>query len=368
MPGNQRFLQPIRSILESSRNGIAIISRDGTIVFQNESLEQLSGLPFARIRGKKIAHLFPASDVADLEELTGGTRTPKRISMYLQTPGGVRSIPVFVSRIVEQEDLEGFLLVVLPTSSGAPAKRLTEKHHSILRVISVRAREACSIIDIITGETLFMSSSIQNLTGWDRDDFLKGGFGFGMSLLHPDDSSEVMRVFQEEVEKRNREPFLHDHRAWNVDLRYRKPDGSYVRFKTETMLLERNDQLKVQLIMTTLHLFETNQKTSREAEATLPEESIRIIDGKPYINIEFLNRLRSQSKPQSEDTNVPELTDRERQILRLLAEGLSSEKISKKLNISINTVSTYRKQLLKKLDARNAPELIRKAQKLGMLH
>ena len=64
-----------------------------------------------------------------------------------------------------------------------------------------RVDEACSITDILTGEDLFMSSSIAQLTGWEADDFHKGGFGFGMSLIHPDDVvGGVMNIFEQEIE------------------------------------------------------------------------------------------------------------------------------------------------------------------------
>jgi len=55
------------------------------------------------------------------------------------------------------------------------------------------------------------------------------------------------------------------------------------------------------------------------------------------------------------------LTTRERQVLKLIAEGFSTKIIADKLEISINTVETYRRRMLEKLDAKNSMELIRKA-------
>ena len=61
---------------------------------------------------------------------------------------------------------------------------------------------------------------------------------------------------------------------------------------------------------------------------------------------------------------VNALTDREKQVLKLIAEGFSTKMISGQLKISINTVETHRRHLLEKLDAKNSMELIRKAFKL----
>jgi two-component system response regulator NreC len=61
---------------------------------------------------------------------------------------------------------------------------------------------------------------------------------------------------------------------------------------------------------------------------------------------------------------VNALTDREKQVLKLIAEGFSTKMISGQLKISINTVETHRRHLLEKLNAKNSMELIRKAFKL----
>jgi len=55
------------------------------------------------------------------------------------------------------------------------------------------------------------------------------------------------------------------------------------------------------------------------------------------------------------------LTERERQILKLIGEGFSTKMIADMLKISINTVETHRRHLLEKLNAKNSMELIRKA-------
>ena len=55
------------------------------------------------------------------------------------------------------------------------------------------------------------------------------------------------------------------------------------------------------------------------------------------------------------------LTARERQVLKLIAEGFSTKMIADKLKISINTVETHRRHLLEKLEAKNSMELVKKA-------
>ncbi len=62
-----------------------------------------------------------------------------------------------------------------------------------------------------------------------------------------------------------------------------------------------------------------------------------------------------------------ELTDRELEVLKLLASGLNSKEISEQLFISTNTVEYHRKQLLRKTESRNVAELIGNAYRRGIL-
>lgn len=61
------------------------------------------------------------------------------------------------------------------------------------------------------------------------------------------------------------------------------------------------------------------------------------------------------------------LTRRERQVLRLVAEGNTSASIAEQLEISIRTVETYRANLLRKLNLRNQAEMVRYAIQHGLV-
>ena len=61
------------------------------------------------------------------------------------------------------------------------------------------------------------------------------------------------------------------------------------------------------------------------------------------------------------------ITTREKDILSLLAIGLSSKEISEKLFISPHTVEYHRRQLLKKTKSRNIAQLIGTVYRMGIL-
>lgn len=53
------------------------------------------------------------------------------------------------------------------------------------------------------------------------------------------------------------------------------------------------------------------------------------------------------------------LTDREREVLQLIAEGKTNKEVASTLAVSINTVETHRKHIMEKLDLHNTAELVR---------
>ena len=61
------------------------------------------------------------------------------------------------------------------------------------------------------------------------------------------------------------------------------------------------------------------------------------------------------------------LSDREEEILRLLIEGLTNRGIAERLGLSARTVESHRLRLRRKLGARSAAELARKAIELGLV-
>jgi two-component system response regulator NreC len=59
------------------------------------------------------------------------------------------------------------------------------------------------------------------------------------------------------------------------------------------------------------------------------------------------------------DDPLGRLTDREREVLQLIAEGKTNKEIGVALSLSVNTVETHRKHLMEKLDLHNTAELVR---------
>lgn len=61
------------------------------------------------------------------------------------------------------------------------------------------------------------------------------------------------------------------------------------------------------------------------------------------------------------------LTDREREVLQLVAEGLSSKEIATQLGLSVKTAETHRANLMTKLSIRKTSGLVRLAIREGLV-
>ncbi|MBI2320916.1 MAG: response regulator transcription factor [Chloroflexi bacterium] len=82
-----------------------------------------------------------------------------------------------------------------------------------------------------------------------------------------------------------------------------------------------------------------------------------------YLVRDYLQRLHEG------DTNVAldTLTDREREVLRLVAEGYTTQEIAQQLVLSPKTVETHRAHIMDKLGLRSRSELVRYALRKGLL-
>jgi two-component system response regulator NreC len=68
------------------------------------------------------------------------------------------------------------------------------------------------------------------------------------------------------------------------------------------------------------------------------------------------------------ESSVTRLTDREREVLQLIAEGKTNKDVAHTLTVSVNTVETHRKHIMEKLDLHNTAELVRFAIRTKMVH
>jgi two-component system response regulator NreC len=80
-----------------------------------------------------------------------------------------------------------------------------------------------------------------------------------------------------------------------------------------------------------------------------------------------VNEVLMQAKQAEPKAGYELLTGREREVLQLIAEGMSNQRIADTLFISVKTVEAHKAHIMNKLHARNRTDLIRYAIKRGLV-
>jgi DNA-binding CsgD family transcriptional regulator len=183
---------------------------------------------------------------------------------------------------------------------------------------------------------LFIDSGYELFTGYLPKEHEQGGLDFWFSKVHPDDRKmladriiESLRIKKHVLNKAEPEPHI-------LNYRFKKGTGEWIWLQHTVYNLSYDRYGKVSKVLHRLRLLDVLIYT---AEPTNTISKISLKDTRTLNN----------------------LTPREKQVLKLIAEGLSTKLIADTLGISINTVETHRKHLLEKLAAKNSMELIKKA-------
>lgn len=143
--------------------------------------------------------------------------------------------------------------------------------------------------------------------------------------------------------------FLSEHRL-------RHHDGHWVVVEARGKVTRRDEQgSPLRMVGTVLDV------TQRKR---LSEEGVELLR-----QIEAMIRTNSASLPadRTEDTALASLTKRERQVLGMIAEGMTSAQIGKQLQLTTNTIVSHRKNLMAKLGLHTTVEVARFAMEHGLL-
>jgi DNA-binding NarL/FixJ family response regulator len=140
------------------------------------------------------------------------------------------------------------------------------------------------------------------------------------------------------------------------------PDGNGVDFCTE--IKTTYPALKV-LILTTYNVYSVASRAMENGASgyilknSLSEEVVEgiktVMSGKIFLCDEINGIMQKRNEQQVWITN------REQQLLRLLIEGFTNQEIGDKMCLSIETIKTYRKNLILKLGAKNSMVLVKMA-------
>lgn len=108
-------------------------------------------------------------------------------------------------------------------------------------------------------------------------------------------------------------------------------------------------------------------KDSAFEELTLAINTV--MSGQPYLSPKITDVVIKEyihAMPKNEVSVFTALTNREREVLQLIAEGKSTKQIASYLNVSVKTIETHRQQIMEKLNIHSIAELTKYAIREGI--
>lgn len=108
----------------------------------------------------------------------------------------------------------------------------------------------------------------------------------------------------------------------------------------------------------------------KKAAGTDLVSAIRMVnEGGLYLHTPLAKQVLAEylGKPDSEATGYEALTERERQVLKMVAEGSTNQEISDYLSLSIKTVMAHRANIMDKLGVHDRTELVKYAIRMGLI-
>lgn len=225
-------------------------------------------------------------------------------------------------------------------------QKLKDELASLSKTIGMKEGLVIACFDYRNLSLAFFTGNVEKLSGYPESMFRNKGMETSFTMIHPEDRPELFR-FQKIV--------------FDAFHSLSIPERHTFEFSYTTRWVHRTTQ-------------EVIWMTSKVRPYVIDEAGNFIMDlhiivqlftppkTKNYDwNYSFTKEDGSKifvSKNSPVDKAV-KLTTKEREIVELILEGKESKEISKVLNISINTVATHRKNILRKLGAKNVGEMVK---------
>jgi DNA-binding CsgD family transcriptional regulator len=206
--------------------------------------------------------------------------------------------------------------------------------------------------ELATFEMHFASKELKNLVGYSPEEFFESSADL-LNYIHPNDRQKLQgaeyQLFLNQIKSMN-EDQLKDAR-FSKNFRLKHKNGNYIQCLDQSVLLDRddqNDRFLVVGILIDISIFKTDDEVIFTISEYTPTNDQQLI---------------STQKIKAKTT----ITEREKEILKLLLNGFSSKEIAVSLKISIHTANTHRGNLLVKFKCKNTKELIHLARKEGIV-
>jgi DNA-binding CsgD family transcriptional regulator len=235
-------------------------------------------------------------------------------------------------------------LASLPDTLDAMAKNKTDfvKYKDFVP----RTDECYYVIDFSLNKIVYAKGFLNSMGYPDENIDLD----LMINTMHPEDTELVNRVSKAAIMYAIEYPSSPENNILSITYRIRKNEGHYAKFLSQSVVLrtdENGSMLRTLVKLTNISFIDSSSHVFWEFKAKgLDKHKFKTQVYEPYQRF---------------------FTKREHEIISLLNKNLSNTDISMELSISIGTVATHRKNILKKSNCHNVADLIEFCLRRGIL-
>lgn len=190
----------------------------------------------------------------------------------------------------------------------------------------------------------------------DVDRMTEGGMKFWWNQMHPEEMGTWLQSLKDLMGFTMENIALEDRRRMTYTWNYRAKDGKgiYKNIIQHTTPMFFDDEGKPIVGLAHYSVLEAHEILPIQATA-------KILNANDEYETLFYQMYGGQK------LLVEDITHRERDILRLVSFGYTNDDISDKLNISVHTVKTHRKNVMTKTGSKNTTQLIAMCIRQGVI-
>lgn len=192
----------------------------------------------------------------------------------------------------------------------------------------------------------FFTGNVEKISGYPESMFRDKGMETSFTMIHPDDRPELFR-FQKIVFEAFHSLSIPERHTFEFSYTTRwvhrtSGDIKWMTSKVRPYVIDENGNFIMDL-----HII---------VELPAPPKAKSYDWNYSYTKEDGTRIFVSKNSPEDKAIN---LTPKEKEIVNLILEGKESKEIGEVLNISFNTVATHRKNILRKLGAKNVGEMVK---------
>lgn len=224
-----------------------------------------------------------------------------------------------------------------------------EKHRPYIEFLS-QVNNSCVFVSLLHVKYLFISPNFKNVLRLSLGEEMDFENDLLEECIHSDDLSILLNLQKRAFDYVFKLPHTEQCDYKHIfEFRALGVSGEFIRVICQYQMLETDKHEKPLLLL-------------------------GVVDISPDQDLKAPIKFRLVNFKTGEIVNIPiidnpdiSLTRREKEILKLVNDGMMSKEISDKLFISIHTVNRHRQNILEKMNVNNLTEAINYAQKLGLL-